>query len=51
MLREHMLLPMGNQLTSVVLSLRNDLDALQQISTLAPCIGEDRPNPFLLRLT
>ncbi len=46
MLREHTNLPIGDQLASVVLSLRNDLDVLQQISTLAPYIGEDRPNPL-----
>jgi len=46
MLGGNMLLPIGDQLASVVLSLRNDLDVLQQISTLAPYIGEDRPNPL-----
>jgi len=47
MLREHMLLPIGDQLASVVLSLRNDLDVSQQIITLASYIREEnRPNPL-----
>jgi hypothetical protein len=47
MLREHMLLPIGDQLASVVLSLRNDLDVSQQIITLASYIREEnRPSPL-----
>ena len=41
MLRGHMLLPIGDQLASVVLSLRNDLDLSQQIITLAPYMREE----------
>jgi hypothetical protein len=47
MLREHWFLPIGDQLASVVLSLRNDLDVSQQIITLASYIREEnRPNPL-----
>lgn len=41
MLRGHMLLPIGDQLASVVLSLRNDLDVLQHITTLVPYMREE----------
>jgi hypothetical protein len=47
MLREHTNLPIGDQLASVVLSLRNDLDVLQHITTLVPYISkENRPTPL-----
>lgn len=47
MLRGHMFLPIGDQLASVVLSLRNDLDLSQQIITLAPYMSEEnRPEPL-----
>ena len=47
MLREHWFLPIGDQLASVVLSLRNDLDVSQQIITLASYIREENgPNPL-----
>jgi hypothetical protein len=41
MLRGHKFLPIGDQLASVVLSLRNDLDVSQQITTLVPYISEE----------
>jgi len=47
MLRGHMFLPIGDQLASVVLSLRNDLDVLQHITTLIPYMSEEnRPEPL-----
>jgi len=46
LLRGHMFLPIGDQLASVVLSLRNDLDVLQHITTLVPYMSEEnRPKP------
>jgi hypothetical protein len=47
MLREHMNIPIGDQLASVVLSLRNDLDVLQHITTLVPYMSEEN-RPTLL---
>ena len=40
-------LPIGDQLASVVLSLRNDLDVLQHITTLVPYMSEEN-RPTLL---
>jgi hypothetical protein len=47
MLRAHMNIPIGDQLASVVLSLRNDLDVLQHITTLVPYMSEEN-RPTLL---